>query len=229
MFFRVCASTRARASVGTMLNDVELPAPWKYVEGPIPNDRALEDALALSVPFERLNSDEVEKIGAGVFQPSSIRARRSMVHSWERIRDEVSEREVLLRLQRDEAGVVRVSSVVFLPHGDEWSVSGIGMRSLPIAAIEEAVNDREFYSAQSIRIMFSDPKFEALAPLGSPRGDEHFYEKVALQFLAFKENFPNPTGEIVKLNDVAVTTAQTWVTESRKRGFLPPGRPGRAG
>jgi hypothetical protein len=103
------------------------------------------------------------------------------------------------------------------------------MRSLPIAAIEEAVTDREFYSAQRIRIMFSDPKFEPLAPLGSPRGDEHFYEKVALQFLAFKENFANPTGEIVKLNEVAVTTAQTWITESRKRGFLPPGRPGRAG
>ncbi len=40
---------------------------------------------------------------------------------------------------------------------------------------------------------------------------------------------PHPIAALAAANDVPHTTAQRWVRESRQRGLLPPGRPGKSG
>jgi hypothetical protein len=212
-----------------MLKNVGLPEPWIFrelIDVGSAKDRALEDTFKLSE--SKLGADDV--LDGGMLRtPKTETGRRNMNHSWELIREGPDGREVYVRLQLDDKGATKVSSVVFLPHGKDWAVTGQALRSLPVAAIEEAVRNHSFEVEESLHKALGVPLANVLAPLGSPRGDENFSAKVARQFTALKETHANPTGEMAKLNDVGLSTAQGWITASRKQGFLPPGRPGRAG
>jgi hypothetical protein len=213
-----------------MLENVGLPTPWEFVKYiPFGKDRELEDAFAFSVHEDDLNDKDVSVEGKNK-TPESVAGWRTFSHSWELIREgPEGGREVYLRMQKNKTGEVRVSSVVFLPHGYEWSVTGKALRALPIAAIEEAIRNANFEVKAILEEVFGVPFGDALAPLGVRRGDENFSAKVARQFLALKETYANPTGEMAAINGVGPSTAQGWVTAARKEGFLPPGRPGRAG
>lgn len=71
---------------------------------------------------------------------------------------------------------------------------------------------------------------DLLNPLGDPRKTADFYEPVALhQGRLARSGERNPSATMVQVNDVALSTAQGWVTEARARGLLPPVRRGRAG
>lgn len=59
-------------------------------------------------------------------------------------------------------------------------------------------------------------------------GDE-FYRKVASVYADLHRLTNAPALAIAEANAVAASTARRWVKEARKRGFLPPGRPGKAG
>lgn len=73
-------------------------------------------------------------------------------------------------------------------------------------------------------------KFEAEKPIGTPRSNPMFYECVALQHWALRQlGESNPTRRMVEINNAPLSTVQSWVTGARKRGYLSPGRPGRAG
>jgi hypothetical protein len=63
---------------------------------------------------------------------------------------------------------------------------------------------------------------------GGGRADE-FYAAVAGVYRELAQNSPRPVIELAEANDVPVTTAHRWIKEARKRGYLGPGRPGKAG
>lgn len=61
---------------------------------------------------------------------------------------------------------------------------------------------------------------------GRPDG---FYRQVAAAYLDLSQGSPRPASDIARTHGVPVTTAHRWVKEARRRGFLPPGRPGKTG
>jgi hypothetical protein len=56
-----------------------------------------------------------------------------------------------------------------------------------------------------------------------------FYRDVAHTYLELAQESARPASELAEANDVPVTTAHRWIKEARRRGFLPPGRPGKTG
>lgn len=68
----------------------------------------------------------------------------------------------------------------------------------------------------------------AAQPAGRGRPD-HFYRDVATVYLDYAQGSHRPAADLAERHEVPVTTAHRWIKEARRRGFLPPGRPGRAG
>jgi hypothetical protein len=56
-----------------------------------------------------------------------------------------------------------------------------------------------------------------------------FYRDVARAYLDLAQSSTRPATELATTHAVPVTTAHRWIKEARRRGFLPPGRPGKAG
>jgi hypothetical protein len=56
-----------------------------------------------------------------------------------------------------------------------------------------------------------------------------FYREVADVYLEYAQASPRPACDLAERHSVPVSTAHRWVKEARRRGFLPPGRPGKSG
>ncbi|MFI5915642.1 hypothetical protein [Dactylosporangium sp. NPDC051541] len=56
-----------------------------------------------------------------------------------------------------------------------------------------------------------------------------FYRQVADVYLEYAQASPRPACDLADQHGVPVSTAHRWVKEARRRGFLPPGRPGKSG
>jgi hypothetical protein len=56
-----------------------------------------------------------------------------------------------------------------------------------------------------------------------------FYREVATVYLDYAQGSPRPAVDLAERHEVPITTAHRWIKEARRRGFLPPGRPGKAG
>jgi hypothetical protein len=56
-----------------------------------------------------------------------------------------------------------------------------------------------------------------------------FYQQIAEVYLDLAQGSHRPASDIADTHGVPVTTAHRWVKEARRRGFLPPGRPGKTG
>jgi hypothetical protein len=67
-----------------------------------------------------------------------------------------------------------------------------------------------------------------VVPAGRGRPDR-FYRDIADAYLDLAQRSTRPASELAEAHGVPVTTAHRWVKEARRRGFLPPGRPGKAG
>ncbi|MEV8510763.1 hypothetical protein [Dactylosporangium sp. NPDC051484] len=67
---------------------------------------------------------------------------------------------------------------------------------------------------------------ETSRPRGRP---DVFYRQVADVYLTFAQASPRPACDLADQHGVPVSTAHRWVKEARRRGFLPPGRPGKSG
>ena len=66
-------------------------------------------------------------------------------------------------------------------------------------------------------------------PEGRKRPDS-FYRRAADEYTRLvAAGDRSPAQTIAAANDVPATTAHRWIKEARRRGFLPAGRPGRAG
>jgi hypothetical protein len=58
---------------------------------------------------------------------------------------------------------------------------------------------------------------------------DDFYRQVAQVYLDLAQVSIRPAADLAEANEVPVTTAHRWIKEARRRGFLPPGRPGKSG
>ncbi|WP_432981726.1 hypothetical protein [Dactylosporangium sp. CA-233914] len=56
-----------------------------------------------------------------------------------------------------------------------------------------------------------------------------FYRQVADVYLEYAQASPRPACDLADRHGVPVSTAHRWVKEARRRGFLPPGQPGKSG
>lgn len=70
----------------------------------------------------------------------------------------------------------------------------------------------------------------ATSATARPRGrPDLFYRDVADAYLTLAQASARPAGDLADRHGVPVSTAHRWVKEARRRGFLPPGRPGKSG
>jgi transposase-like protein len=70
----------------------------------------------------------------------------------------------------------------------------------------------------------------ALAQDGTRRRHpDAFYQQVAAAYLSLAQASSRPAAELAEASGVPASTAHRWIKEARHRGFLPPGRPGKAG
>jgi len=84
----------------------------------------------------------------------------------------------------------------------------------------------------------TDPATAARRPARRPRTaagtvrrgrPDRFYHDVATAYLKPAQVSPRPVAELAQANGIPQTTAHRWIREARRRGYLPPGRPGKAG
>jgi hypothetical protein len=161
---------------------------------------------------------------------------------WRYLEHEATHTRVMIRLQRQLFAVpeeVRITGVIYLPWRPGDPITSQLLRELPTARIEAAINKRLFAMKRTETItggkivLPSGRKVserDLLKPLGDPKTVPDFYELVALQHGRLtQQGDANPSATMAKVNGVALSTAQGWVTRARERGLLPPGRRGRAG
>ncbi|MEV4170245.1 hypothetical protein [Nonomuraea sp. NPDC049709] len=67
------------------------------------------------------------------------------------------------------------------------------------------------------------------APVRKRGRPDDFYREIADTYHELAQVSARPAAELAELRDVPITTAHRWVKEARRRGFLPPGRPGTSG
>ena len=58
---------------------------------------------------------------------------------------------------------------------------------------------------------------------------DRFYADIAEAYQQLAQTSRRPAGDLAARHDVPLTTAHRWIKEARRRGFLAPGRPGKAG
>lgn len=120
---------------------------------------------------------------------------------------------------------LRPSDLRRLPWRDWFWFADVAQRELtPDAAGAIELTDAS--------IALADPQAPPPAPRRPGRrghSDEH-YQQVAQQYKQLvASGAHNPTAVLAQQRVVSRDTAAGWVSGARKRGFLPPARPGRAG
>jgi len=129
------------------------------------------------------------------------------------------------------------------------------LRAIPVGRIEAAANAQ--LSVIGDVIVPTAPANVRARPLGPPDGPgdgweitdparavrrthhgdvarsrgrpDLFYREVADVYLDLAQASHRPASDIAAQHGVPVSTAHRWVKEARRRGFLPPGRPGKTG
>lgn len=190
-----------------MLSNEDLPDGWEVFESPSSRGAELEHVLQIG---------DAEAI-----------------YSWDEIRHTESGLRILLRMAPPEVAEGRivndgalVTGVVVMPRQAGERITAANMR-FPLGAIEGAANLRRSTLLHEVHATIAAGEYSPPDPLGRPDGSDEFYARVAVLWRFFEED-ENPTARLREINDVPLSTAQRWVTESRRRNFLPPGRRGRA-
>ncbi len=222
---------------GLLIQD-DLPPGW-YLPSRFPGERpddASHDIDAALGYDDQADTDEDRRAQLDSEENEAIDGR------WRYIEHTATGTRVFIRLQRQVLALpeeVRITGVAYLPRVPGDPITSHLLRELPTARIEAAINNRLFAMKRTSTI--SGGKIELpsgrkiaerdlLKPLGDPKQTPDFYELVALQHgrLAAQGD-ANPSATMAAISSVALSTAQGWITKTRARGLLPPGRRGRAG
>jgi hypothetical protein len=190
-----------------MIPQEPLPEGWKP-------DKDLTDEEGLAL--DRL-------LFAGERPEERARAR------WSLIKNDSTGERAWLRIYGSSAAAV--TAFIFAPGEIDERVNNRSVRAVPLAAIELAIQEDEQLRRRKLdnRLGFFEG-WSVSDPLGNPREVENFYRRVAIQFLDIKRmGIERPVARMAEINHRPLKTVQGWVTEARKRGLLPPGKPGRAG
>lgn len=153
---------------------------------------------------------------------------------------------VFARLVPDERGELVVRDLMV---SSDDRLTGSDLRGLSVGKIEAMANNRAFLKEHLATKAAEDPFVSAIrtglveeperrrkgrrSTLTLPRPDganpEQFYERVANVYRLAATETARPAVRIAEASDVPVATVRRWINEARRRGFLPKGRPGRAG
>lgn len=163
--------------------------------------------------------------------------------------------EAFVRVDADEDGRLSVGAVLLQTHvirkARRVPLRGVDVRTFPLAAVEAAANgelrdaimagmDGDVTMKLSGKGKLpgqpprrtSDPKVDLVIerPTSKPYPDA-FYAQVARRYIDAVARFGSnrPAALIAEANGVPLNTVHRWVGEARKRKFLAPGRPGKAG
>jgi hypothetical protein len=131
--------------------------------------------------------------------------------------------DVHVRLDEQEDGRIHVVALHV-----EGVLSAEMLRRIPIGRIEALANSvatRQPASRKPPSARLPDQLLRA----GARSRPDAFYEQVAVRYRYLVSATPSPVLELAVANEVPRTTAHRWVKEARRRGLLPPGRPGKAG
>ncbi len=100
-------------------------------------------------------------------------------------------------------------------------------------AHREATPDGEgLIEVIDVAVAFADPQAPPPAPRRPGRrghSHEHYQQTAQRYTQLLASGVRNPTATLAQERVVSRDTAAGWVSGARKRGFLPPARPGRAG
>jgi hypothetical protein len=94
--------------------------------------------------------------------------------------------------------------------------------------IEVELTDRVTISDSLTVTRKGRPRAKLRVPSTNPKPPK-FYKEVARAYLELAAESHRPVVELAEANTVPWSTAQRWVKEARRRGFLPPGQKGRRG
>lgn len=136
-----------------------------------------------------------------------------------------ADNRVQVHLDQADDGRFHVSRLVI----EGSPLSAEHLRSIPLGRIEAAAN--ALFHGDPLA---SDDQADArIAPhlrtTTSSGYPESFYDAVAGGYRALVASSSRPIADLAAANEVPLTTAQRWVREARRRGKLPPGRPGKSG
>jgi hypothetical protein len=125
----------------------------------------------------------------------------------------------------------RIETFINRPDKQPWLLERLDgpHRSLDAAALQ-AREKRPSVEDTYKRMAARQRRNKAKVPV--PEGRKYpdsFYLKVAAAYLELAADGGRPAAEMAEANDVPMTQVHRWVKEARRRGLLPPGRPGKAG
>jgi hypothetical protein len=89
-----------------------------------------------------------------------------------------------------------------------------------------AVSDEGWETTDPVHAVPRVSRPDVARTRGRPDG---FYRDIADTYLELASVSPRPASDIAARQGVPVSTAHRWVKEARRRGFLPPGHPGKTG
>jgi len=98
------------------------------------------------------------------------------------------------------------------------------LRAIPIGRLEASANEARLASASRA---LERPEVKLSRPDG--RNPDAFYEAVAAHYRWHAAVSPKPAARMAEASNVPVSTVHRWIREARLRGFLPPGKRGKAG
>lgn len=111
----------------------------------------------------------------------------------------------------------------------EGVLSAEVLRTIPIGRIEALANAL-LHPQSANQEWRADARLPDELLFGSTRDrPDEFYATVASTYRHLVTSTARPVAELADANEVPRTTAHRWVKEARRRGMLPPGRPGKAG
>jgi hypothetical protein len=94
-------------------------------------------------------------------------------------------------------------------------------------SVEQAVEREEALPIEVV-VGARRPRARLRIPTSNPK-PLSFYRQVAAVYTRLAAQSHRPVVELAEANEVPWSTAQRWVKEARRRGFLPPGQKGRRG
>lgn len=133
--------------------------------------------------------------------------------------------KVFVRVAEDADGRFRLQGLRI-----DGPVSAELLRSIPIGRVEAVANRQLHAAGPPRRRRRPDARIPDSLRASAVRGyPDPFYDAVASAYQQLIGTSAKPVAELAAANGVPVTTAQRWVREARRRGKLPPGRPGKSG
>lgn len=188
---------------------IKLPKPWIHA-GILhhENREALEESADIDLPAET-----------------------APLARWDELVNSETQVRVQIRIHLPQAtqNEATISAVLFASPQGDTPLKAQDLRGFPLAAIAQAYVDYEYRVMHSYNFMVSEESdFDPSRPLGRPsKGDQGFYGRLAIQYLYFQELSSDPTQAIADLSDAPRGTVKRWLSDARRKGLLPPGKPGR--